>query len=178
MSHEWIACIKNTIAQVACNFTTNRMMEDYCIQYYQPQYDRYMTLAANNYAKAKEIADWKNKVLAAWPNVRCIKSTPLAASYVLSSKTKIVSNLEFDLAGLSPDDIGVELVLAVSDKKGRLHIRETFDYTHGEPSADGTVTYSAQILPDKTGMYQTGIRFYPRNAALPNRQDFPLVKWL
>ncbi len=178
ISRGWVACIKNTIAKVACEFTTNRMMEDYCIRYYQPQYDRYIALCADNFAKAKEIAAWKNRVMAAWPGIKAISYTPLAASYVLSNKTKLESSLELDLGGLSPEDVGVELVLAVSDKKGVLHVKETFEYAHGEPSAAGTVTYTASVLPDKTGMYQAGVRIYPRNAALPSRQDFPLVKWL
>ena len=33
-SSEWIEFIKNTVAQVACNFTTNRMLTDYINQYY------------------------------------------------------------------------------------------------------------------------------------------------
>jgi len=178
MSHNWIAYIKNTIAHVACNFTTNRMMEDYCIQYYQPQYDRYMALAADGFAKAKEIAAWKNRILAAWPSLKVVNYTPLAASYILSARTKLESTLQIDLAGLNPEDVGVELVFAVSDKKGRLHVRETFDYVAGPKAEDGTVTYSVSVLPDKTGMYQVGVRIYPSNAALPSRQDFPLVKWL
>ena len=31
-SSEWIGYIKNTVAQVACNFTTNRMLTDYIVQ--------------------------------------------------------------------------------------------------------------------------------------------------
>ena len=178
LSREWIGCIKNTIAKVACNFTTNRMMEDYCIQYYQPQYDRYLSLIADGFAKARAIAAWKNRVLAAWPSIKAVSYSPLAASYVLSNKTKLESTVQLDLAGLGSEDIGVELVLAVSDKKGVLHIRETFDYLPEAPAEDGTVTYRASILPDKTGMYQAGVRIYPRNAELPSRQDFQLVKWL
>jgi phosphorylase/glycogen(starch) synthase len=97
---------------------------------------------------------------------------------VLSARTKLESTLQIDLAGLNPEDVGVELVFAVSDKKGRLHVRETFDYVAGPKAEDGTVTYSVSVLPDKTGMYQVGVRIYPSNAALPSRQDFPLVKWL
>ena len=36
-SHEWIGYIKNTIAQVACEFTTNRMLTDYMNQFYVPR---------------------------------------------------------------------------------------------------------------------------------------------
>ena len=178
MSPEWIGYIKNTIAKVACNFTTNRMMEDYCIKYYQPLYDRFHALNADGAAKAKELAAWKEKVLAAWPSIKVCEYTRPAASYVLSSKALYKSDIKVDLAGLAPEDVGVELVLAEADKKGVLHIKEIFGCKPGNPDGDGTVTYSVSALPDTTGMYQVGVRIYPRNPDLPCRQDFPLVKWL
>ena len=33
-------------------------------------------------------------------------------------------------------------------------------------------------LFERTGMYQIGVRLYAKNALLPHRMDFPLVKWL
>lgn len=178
MSKEWIACIKNTIAQVACNFTTNRMMEDYCIQYYQPQYERFNALAENGFAKAKEISAWKDRLAQAWPNIKVREYAPPAASYVLSPKSNYKSEIVVDLAGLGPEDVGVELVLAEADKKGVLHVREKFDYVPDAVQSDGSAVYRVSALPDTTGMYQVGVRMYPRNPELPHRQDFPLAKWL
>jgi hypothetical protein len=34
------------------------------------------------------------------------------------------------------------------------------------------------LLPFKTGAFEFGIRIFPKNPALPNRQDFNLVKWI
>ena len=179
MSPEWIGYIKNTIAHVASEFTMNRMMEDYCIRFYQPQFDRYNDLAADNFAKAREIAAWKARVNEAWPNLTFNDYTVPNASYVLSQKNTFSSKITVGLAGLDPDDIGIEMVMAVSDKKGRLHIKERFDYEviATDPAA-GTATYAVSVLPETTGMYQVGVRVYPKNPMLPHRQDFPLVKWL
>ena len=176
-SSEWVAYIKNTIAQVACNFTTNRMMEDYCIQYYQPQFDRFNMLAADDYLKARELAAWKKGVADAWPNLKVISRTTPNASYVLSPSKMLESEIVLDLAGLSPEDIGVEIIFATSDKKGELHIQEKFDYSLAKVE-EGVATYKVYVLPERTGMYQVGTRIYAKNALLPHRQDFPLVKWL
>ncbi len=176
-STEWVAYIKNTIAQVACNFTTNRMMEDYCIQYYQPQFDRYNMLAADDNLKAKELAAWKSGVAEAWPNLKVLSRTTPNASYVLSPSKMLESEVVLDLAGLSPEDIGVEIIFATSDKKGELHIQEKFDYSLAK-FEDGVATFKVYVLPERTGMYQVGTRIYAKNALLPHRQDFPLVKWL
>ena len=176
-SAEWVAYIKNTIAQVACNFTTNRMMEDYCIQYYQPQFDRYNMLAADDNRKAKELAAWKNGVAEAWPKLKVLSHTTPNASYVLSPSKMLESEVVLDLAGLSPEDIGVEIIFATSDNKGELHIQEKFDYSLAK-FEDGVGTFKVYVLPERTGMYKVGTRIYAKNALLPHRQDFPLVKWL
>ena len=176
-SAEWVAYIKNTIAQVACNFTTNRMMEDYCIQYYQPQFDRYNMLAADDNRKAKELAAWKNGVAEAWPKLKVLSRTTPNASYVLSPSKMLESEVVLDLAGLSPEDIGVEIIFATSDNKGELHIQEKFDYSLAK-FENGVGTFKVYVLPERTGMYQVGTRIYAKNALLPHRQDFPLVKWL
>ena len=177
MSPEWLGYIRNTIAQVACNFTTNRMMEDYCVQYYQPQYDRFNFLLADGCAKAREIAAWKKKVEEAWPDIKVISHTAPMASYVLSQNNPFDSEVSVDLAGLSSGDIGVEMLLAVADKKNVLHIQESIQYD--VVSEDGGIAhYHASFIPERTGMYQIGVRLYAKNDLLPHRMDFPLVKWL
>ena len=177
ISSEWLRYIRNTIAYVACNFTTNRMMEDYCIQYYQPQYDRFNDLMANGCAKAREIAAWKKKVVDAWPNIKVLSHSAPNAAYVLSQDNPLASEAVVDLAGLSPEDIGVEMLFAVADKKNELHIQETIQYD--VVSFEGGVAkYQCSVIPERTGMYQIGVRLYAKNALLPHRMDFPLVKWL
>ena len=177
ISTEWLGYIRNTIAQVACNFTTNRMMEDYCVQYYQPQYDRFNALMADDCAKAREIAAWKKKVEEAWPSINIISYTAPNPSYVLSQNNPLDSEVVVGLAGLTPEDIGVEMIFAVADKKNVLHIQESIQYDVVS-FEEGVAKYRTSIIPERTGMYQIGVRLYAKNALLPHRMDFPLVKWL
>ena len=82
-----------------------------------------------------------------------------------------------NIGSLDPQDIGVEMLFAVTDNKGKLHIQDRCDFAVVS-SKDGVVTYQASILPERTGMYQVAARIYPKNPALPHRQDFGLVRWL
>ncbi|MDE5890174.1 MAG: alpha-glucan family phosphorylase, partial [Bacteroidales bacterium] len=68
-SSGWIEYIKNTVAMVACNFTTNRMLTDYINQYYVPQSERTAKIVADDYKMAHEIAAWKKHVRREWQNV-------------------------------------------------------------------------------------------------------------
>ncbi len=173
----WVGYIKNTIAQVACNFTTNRMLADYCTQYYEPQYKRTLELAADGGRLAREIAAWKQMVLAEWNNIRVVSCSQPDASYVLSQNNMLKSEVVLDLGRLKPEDVGVEILFTTQDARGELHIQEVqeLQMVHYE---NGVAKYVTEVLPEHTGMYQVAKRIFPKNPLLPHRQDFPLVKWL
>ena len=176
-SDQWISYIKNTIAQVASNFTTNRMLTDYINQYYSPQSIRATKIKANDYALARDIAAWKKHVRREWENVAVISETRPDASYDLSMGNEFKSEVVLSMGNLSPEDIGVETIFASMDAHGQLHINEVKEYTPVE-FADGVFKYQVSILPDKTGMYQVASRVFAKNPLLPHRQDFECVKWL
>jgi len=174
---KWIGYIKNTIAKVASNFTTNRMLTDYCNQYYVPQAERYAKLAADEAAVAREIADWKQFMSEEWNNMRIVSYTQPSASYVLSQENLLLSEVQIDLGRIKPEDIGVEMIFTSMDAKGNHHIQEVapFEFVSFE---NGIATFRVTVLPERTGMYQVGTRIYPKNDLLPHRQDFPVVRWL
>lgn len=176
-SSKWIGYIKNTIVKVASEFTTNRMLTDYCNQYYIPQAKRFDNLVMDDARIAKEIAAWKQLISNEWNNIHVVSYTQPDASYVLSQKNMLRSEVVLDLGRIKPEDVGVEMLFTTTDKKGELHIQEVccFELVSYE---NGVARYQASVLPEKTGMYQVGTRVYPKNAQLPHRQDFPIVKWL
>ena len=177
LSSRWISYIKNTIAQVACNFTTNRMLTDYLNQYYLPQTERFTKLAADDYKVAREIADWKKHVRRQWQNLEVVSYTQPDASLELSEKNELKADLVLNLGDMKPEEIGVEMLFVSTDAKGKQHISESIELGLVE-SNDGTAHFHASILPERPGMYQVATRIYPKNSLLPHRQDFPLVKWL
>ena len=174
---KWIGYIKNTIAKVASNFTTNRMLTDYCNQYYVPQAERYGRLAADGAALAREIADWKHFMADEWNNMRIVSYTQPSASYVLSQENLLAAEVVIDMGRIKPEFIGVEMIFTSTDAKGNHHIQEVapFELVSFE---NGIATFRVTVLPERTGMYQVGTRIYPKNDLLPHRQDFPVVKWL
>ena len=87
------------------------------------------------------------------------------------------SEIVLNIGDLNAEEVGVELLFATFDKKGKLHIQEKYDFVPVE-SADGVAKYSASINPDRSGIYQVAGRIYAKNSKLPHRQDFELVRWL
>ncbi|MDE5691516.1 MAG: alpha-glucan family phosphorylase, partial [Alistipes sp.] len=68
--HGWVASVKRCVADIASNFTTNRMLIDYEERFYNKLAARKQEITEGGYKLAREIAAWKRKVSAAWDQVR------------------------------------------------------------------------------------------------------------
>ena len=163
---------------LACNFTTNRMLTDYINQYYDPQSKRVEALVADDYKVAREISAWKEHMRCEWQNVGVISMVKPDSTYNnLSLGNEFNAEVVLSIGGLKPEEIGVEMLFATADNKGKLHIQEKFDFTPVS-CENGVATYKAALLPETTGLYQVAARIYAKNSLLPHRQDFELVRWL
>ncbi len=176
-SAQWVGFIKNTIAKVACNFTTNRMLTDYIDRFYAPQAERTAKVMADDFALAREIAAWKKHVRREWENVRVVSETKPGTSYDLSTGNEFKAEVVLNLGDLNSGDIGVETVFATLDSHGDCHISEVHEYTPVEMN-DGVCRYQVSFMPERTGAYRMATRVFARNPLLPHRQDFELVRWL
>ena len=177
ISLDWINVIKNCVAEVACNFTTNRMMEDYLRQYYHPLAERKAKLVADNYAEAREIAAWKRRLRRDWNSIEVVSSNvdTIGATLLLGKEYK--AEIVLNIGDMNPNDLALEVLLASPNKKGRIVIRESFEFKLKE-CVNGRASYECTIIPDMTGTYSIAARLYATNSKLPHRQDFELVKWL
>ena len=174
----WIGYIKNTVAQVACNFTTNRMMTDYLDKYYLPLYKRSKALLKGDAKLAREIAFWKRKLRREWQHIEVLSfDKPDSAKGMQMLGKTYRSVIRLMIGDINPEDIGIELLFASQDKKGKFHVEERFTYRFESLEA-GVATYRCNIVPDAAGLYWVAARMFAKNNLLPHRQDFELVKWL
>lgn len=176
--HNWVAWIKNCIADVASNFTTNRMLSQYEERFYGKLAARSENITAGNFAMARNLAAWKQKVGTAWNDVKIVqvKRFNLDREAVMINKEYGIE-VTLDTASLSPDDIGVEFVIARQIEAGepvKIMERKQLAFKGVE---NGHAIYEADMLPTETGSFDFAIRVYPKSDMLAYRMDFPLVKW-
>lgn len=180
MSSEWMTLMKNCVAQVASDFTTNRMMQDYEDRFYGKLYKRNTEIVDNDFEMAREIAAWKRRVSRSWDNIRVIetKKYDIAHEAIVMGRNYVLE-VTLDIDGLQPEDIGVEMITAEpmtsSAEKTKIRSSAQFIITAIEGSV---VKYRLEAAPEITGTFDTAIRVYATNPALPHRQDFALVKWI
>jgi phosphorylase/glycogen(starch) synthase len=173
----WLTEIKNTIAKVASNFTTNRMLNDYEEKFYRPLGHRRNELVKDDFALAKELAEWKKKVKREWDAIEEIDPPQDFANDVPALGQRMNMEVSLYVGDLLPEDIGVELAIAGQDKNNQYHIWRTVEFKL-LASKNNMATYGVEIIPEVPGTYFVTRRIYAKNPKLPHRQDFPLVKWL
>lgn len=89
-----------------------------------------------------------------------------------------VSKLVLDLKTLKAEEIGIELVVAELETKSRKpHITEKreFNLVNKEGSK---AWYEIEFSPGKPGIFDFGIRMFPKNKLLAHRQELPLLRWI
>ena len=176
-SEGWVKTIKNSIAQIAPHYTMKRQLDDYFTKFYCKEAKRHAELVANDYAKAKEIAAWKEAVAEKWDAIEVV-STEKCENIVNGN---IESGVEYtithvvDEKGLN-DAIGIEVVAMHKNSEGKECV---YSVTPMEvvKNEGNLYTFSAKFSFDNAGDFKVAYRMYPKNEALPHRQDFCYVRW-
>jgi glycogen phosphorylase len=175
-SPEWIMYIKNSIAKIAPRFTTKRMLDDYLTKFYQPMAARSTKLTANRFAKAIEIASWKQRVVDYWDNiaVHLIDMPDMVGDNMHVGQKYTIRIVLKNVA--SDHDLGLELVINDIRPDGKRNLRVfEFEESHFE---NGYLTFTMDYTLKRAGHFSYAVRMFPKNADLPHRQDFCYVKWL
>ncbi len=176
-SEGWIKTVKNSIAQIAPHYTMKRQLDDYYAKFYNKEAVRFKKLAANDYAKAKEIAAWKETVAERWDAIEIVssnKSEELQKGNIESGKEYTITYV-VDEKGLD-DAVGIELLTIYTDAEGKEHIYSV------EPlnviKKEGNLyTFQGAHSVDNAGSFKVMYRMFPKNVDLPHRQDFGYVRW-
>ena len=122
-SEGWIKVVKNSIAQIAPHYTMKRQLDDYYSKFYNKLAKRFAILSANDNAKAKEIAAWKEEVVTKWDSIEivsCDKVEELKTGDIESGKEYVITYV-IDEKGLN-DAVGLELVTTYTTADGKQHV--------------------------------------------------------
>lgn len=174
----WVDVIQKSIAEVAPEFTMNRMLRDYIDRFYNKLYERTIKLRENDFEMATRLASWKRRVLNAWDGIEVssVKYPDVDMKKIEIGKS-YTSEVEIDLKNLNPDEIGLEFIIGEGDNQEEKSIinAEEFEIVKAEGSK---VKYRIDIKPGKPGIFDYGIRMYPKNPECNCRQDMTIVKWI
>ncbi len=176
----WVRVIKNTIALVAPQFTTKRMMNDYYQKFYNKLYDRYKKLKANNYEKLFEITKWKSRTLINWQNIEIVevKETDTRQNAIKIGE-KFEVSVSIRLKGIKPEEILAEIIFGEKEKEEIVDITEKYHMDLVKyDKQENIATYRGEIPAKKAGVYNYSIRLAPKHELLPYSHELNIVKWI
>jgi len=177
---EWVSYIKNTIAKIAPHFTMQRMLEDYYAQFYSILFASHNKMVDNNYANAKSLISWKNKIQQSWDKIS-VESlhVPDANKGPIDFGKNFVAEIALKIPNLTIDDIGVEILMGNKVERGgdieTIALKQELEAVSFE---NETATYRCNFPLKHSGVYDYAFRIHPKNHGLAHRMDFPLVKWV
>lgn len=173
-SPEWIQYVKRSIGHIAPHFTMKRMIDDYIERFYDPEAKRFKALDAHDFALAKEIVAWKNKVVDAWDGIKVLEFNTNNDSQTTTGND-YTAKAVIDTNGLGRE-LGLEYVAyRVEDGVEHLHTVVPFKVVKEEGNI---LTYELHERLQDPGVYRYAFRLYPINPNLPHRQDFAYVRWI
>ena len=178
-SPEWIRFIKNSMSQIAPDYTMKRMMDDYFDRFYYKLATRSAMLTDHNFEEARKMADWKKEVAAHWDSFEIESLEYNTKSYYYQPvvgddySIKIVINRR-DLRSM----LGVDMVVARENPENH-QLEFLFSESFTLMKEEGTMLYfELQRTTIEIGHFKVGFRIYPFNENLPHRMDFAYVHWV
>lgn len=163
MPQEWIARIRESMAQLTPRFSSTRAVSEYTTKYYISAASGYLQRSADKAVFSAELTRWKQKLMEHWPDVRFHKVS------VETRQDQHFFEAEIDFAGLSPCDVKVELysngagsekreMVPLSKQAGRLAV-----YRLAVKAVRPASDFTPRIIPHHAGM------------AAP--LELPLIRW-
>jgi starch phosphorylase len=195
-SPRWVAICKRAMASSLPRFNSRRVVHDYVRNYYGPAAAHARAVGANDFAVARELATWKDKIRGAWSGIelRSPSRVPSQAEFGLP----IVLEIDVKLNGLTPEDVRIECVLSRQIASGIDRPKKQFsDARHAREGitqiGDDTVMiavfkpsslegdqqrYRLEMQPPWAGAMSYSIRAVPYHKALSHPYEMGLMRWL
>ena len=174
----WISYIKKSIAHIAPNYTTIRMIDEYYSKLYSKLYNRSKLLIENDYEKMGQLTSWKELIINTWDKIRVLSvEIPDSNKKPLMTGKRFISKIILETNGLDKDDIGVEIIF--SRKRNNIFVKILHkEELHVVDFNERSVTFACDISVTGAGVYDFIFRVFPKNELLPHRQDFNMVMWI
>jgi len=189
-SPEWVRRSKRAMMTVIPQFNMRRVLADYTQGVYQPAASQYRRLAANGFAGAVALADWKQRVRSLWPRVGLRVLADVSPELPQGERLRL--RVAAQLNGLQPSDVRVEFVskrllpeadlapppLSAFNQPPQAGIWTTALSPTGEVDSDGSIVFALDAVPPECGQFGTEIRIYPWHDLLTHPYELGLMKWL
>lgn len=171
----WVARSKASMRTLLPRFNSQRMVMDYVQGFYGPASLQSKRFAADDYAPAQQLSQWKQKVSTNWNKVRIRRLDEVQTEIRAGSWLPIRVGLYLD--SLDAADVRVECVVGIVNEHQEFITKST--HLLKVDGSDGADTvFSTQLEPALPGLQFYKIRAYPYHTLLSHPFETGYMIWL
>ncbi len=175
----WVQYVKKSIAEISPVYTTKRMIDDYMDRFYSKMDARLGFLLQNDNEHLRAITQWKRKVKSNWNDVEVINvEIPDIYSNQLGIGQVYEITIVVDVKNLSDTELAVQAVFADVNENGSADLIEVEEFELVNTVEGTKRNYRLQHELNIPGLYNFGIRLFPKNKDLIYEQDICCVRWI
>jgi starch phosphorylase len=170
----WVHDIRHTLRTLSPELSADRMVREYVERLYVPAGRAQRIVAADDHARARELAAWRRRIVAAWPSVQVahVESEGVGPQAQVGDELRIRAWVS--LGGLAPDDVTVEVVHGRAGEGDVLtdverHALAPVGGSGGQQEHAGTVRLAS------AGPFGYTVRVVPRHELLASSAEPGLV---
>ncbi|RDI62969.1 alpha-glucan family phosphorylase [Nocardia pseudobrasiliensis] len=170
----WMEMVRHTLQTLGPKVLASRMVRDYAVEYYTPAAAAYSAVAQDDFAGARELADYRRRVESAWPRVKVIQvdSSGLPDTPVIGATLSLRARI--DLGGLAPAEVKVQAVLGRVSQDDDLSDVTTTPMEHSG-SDSGTELFTVETPVPLSGAVGYTIRVLPHHRLLATDAELGLI---
>ncbi len=172
-SKNWVKLMKNSISSTGWQYSTARMVLDYCEKLYLPLcnlYKKYYTNLENVIRFNEWVDDIKNR----WDKMKIVQLDNLN-NVTIDAGNNIEVKCAVDLQNIDPENVSVEVYSGRVLENG---ILEDINIKEMERESKDSNVYKAKISLSTGGNYGYTFRIMPKHEMILDVQNLNLVKWI
>jgi starch phosphorylase len=171
----WVQRVQHSLATLGPFVSAARMVRDYTEQLYEPTAASAEARAADAYASARDVARWKERVVAAWPGVH-VDHLDLPESVTELGTERTVEAI-VSLGDLGPGDVEVQLIHGPAGQGAELNDVTVVPMAPAGDADDGHLRYRGAFTCDRAGRYGATVRIVPTHEGLVTPLEVGRIAW-
>jgi starch phosphorylase len=171
---KWTGLVRHTWETLRPQVQATRMVREYVENWYAPAAEAARNVTGSDYAGAKEIASYRDKLDTAWPKVQVagVDASGLPDTPVVGAPMTVRAAV--DLGGLSPDDVIVEAIVGRVDEGDELDDTVRVAMKH-VGATDGADRFEAVVPLPHAGLAGYTVRILPQHPLLASPAELGKV---
>ena len=171
----WIGYVKSSLRNLCPAFNSHRMVEDYAEQGYLPASQSYLNLVKNDFAGARELGSWAQRIMENWSQVQ-VTEAQSSAPRSMTWGQELPISASVRLGALQPGDVAVDAYYGRLGPDGEFAERTTHTL---EPVGqnDGGWRFEGKVLAQSTGRLGLAVRVVPYHPLAGNKYALGLAAW-